>query len=72
MTDPEKIYLGDEGFDIKFSQAGMWGRALYFAEHSNYSDKFAYNFENGDKGMFLALVNLGKEIEIEFDENFTR
>ena len=50
----------------------MWGRGLYFAENSNYSDMYAYEFTNGDKGIFLAKVNLGSAIELEFDEVKTR
>jgi hypothetical protein len=72
LTDPQKIYQGEEGFDTKFSQSGMWGRGIYFAEKSSYSDKYAFKFKNGDRGMFLALVNLGSEIFVEYNENSTR
>jgi len=38
----------------------MWGRGLYFAENASYSLDYSYNHKNGVKGMFLALVNVGK------------
>ena len=31
ITSPELIFLSEEGFDIRFSKVGYWGRALYFA-----------------------------------------
>lgn len=71
-TDPILIIKGAEGFDIKYSQAGLWGKGLYYAKNSNYSDLYAYKFTNGDKGIFLAKVNLGNEIELEFHEVKTR
>ena len=78
LTDPHKIYQGEEGFDTKFSQSGMWGRGLYFASKSSYSDKFAFKYKDnkgqlsGERGIFLALVNLGEEQFIQYDENVTR
>ena len=42
VTDPKSIYEGEEGFDIRFSRAGMWGEAAYFAVNSSYSDIFSY------------------------------
>ena len=50
---------------MKFSKDGMWGRGLYFAEKSSYSDKYAHKFPNGEFGIFLALVNLGDQISLE-------
>ena len=47
-TDPKMIYNGDEGFDSKFSTGGMWGRAVYFAVDSSYSDKnYKFKLPNG-------------------------
>lgn len=31
FTNPELIINGEEGFDMKYSNTGMWGRGLYFA-----------------------------------------
>ena len=59
MTDPSLIYKGEEGFDIKFSSAGLWGKGIYFAERASYSDQYAFKLPNGDRGVFLTLVNLG-------------
>ena len=53
-TPPEKIYNGEEGFNQNFSNDGMWGRGLYFAENASYSDNYAYKLPDGSKGMFLA------------------
>ena len=56
----------------------MWGRGLYFASKSSYSNQFAFKYKDnkgqlsGERGIFLALVNLGEEQLIQYDENVTR
>lgn len=44
-TDPKVIYEGDVGWDMTFASVGMWGRAIYFAVNSSYSDA-GYKFVN--------------------------
>ena len=63
-TDPKMIFEGEEGFDMKFSSEGKWGRGLYFAANSDYSNHFAHTFENGEHGIFLAKVNIGNTISL--------
>lgn len=59
-TDPDLIIKGEEGFDIKYSSEGMWGRGIYFARDARYSNaQYAYHHGNGQKGMFYARVLLG-------------
>lgn len=42
-TDPQCIYQdSEEGFDMRYSNAGMWGKALYFAERSSYSHNYTF------------------------------
>jgi hypothetical protein len=53
---------------MKFSQPGMWGKGIYFAEKSSYSNHFSYRYPNGDRGQFLAIVNLGDEASIEYKD----
>jgi hypothetical protein len=36
-TNLKQLYEGEEGFDIKYSNDGMWGRGLYFAENASYN-----------------------------------
>ena len=64
--DPQKIYQGEEGFDMKYGQPGMWGKGLYFAEKSSYSNHFSYKYPNGERGLFFAIVNLGEEDQIDY------
>ena len=47
----------------------MWGKGLYFAEKSFYSNCFAYRYENGERGQFFALVNLGEESFVEYNDD---
>ena len=51
---------GEEGFDIKYSQHGAWGKGLYFARFASYSNLYCSNYVDGVKGMFLAKVLAGK------------
>ena len=53
-TDPELIINGEEGFDIKYSRKGLWGKGLYFAKMASYSDSYCSKHEGAVKGMFLA------------------
>ena len=41
-TSPEDIYKSEEGFDMRFSRSGMWGKGNYFAESARYSCSYAY------------------------------
>jgi hypothetical protein len=36
---PAVVYEGLDGFDMRYSQSGMWGRAIYFATTSAYSNR---------------------------------
>jgi hypothetical protein len=36
-TDPREIYMGQEGFDVRYSRPGLWGRGIYFAKSALYS-----------------------------------
>jgi hypothetical protein len=61
---PEDLYKKD-GLNVIYSQDGMWGAALYFAENLAYScPTYAYPVPNGIDGkpawdVFLANVVLG-------------
>ncbi len=66
LNPPEKIYSSEEGFDLRFSSAGMWGKAIYFAESAQYSNSYAHN--KGDKKqIFLARVIIGNSIDMPSD-----
>ena len=41
-SSPEDIYMCEEGFDMRFSRSGMWGKGNYFAESARYSCSYAY------------------------------
>lgn len=64
-THPEKIYSTLEGFNIGFSRSGLWGKGLYFAETAKYSDKYSYADSDGNKGIFLVLVSIGKSHKLQ-------
>eukprot|EP00347_Sterkiella_histriomuscorum_P013563 403364236 len=66
-TIPELVHSGDEGFDIRFSKQGMWGRAIYFAARSDYSHQYSYVNPLGGRGMFVANVLIGDTVLLEPD-----
>jgi hypothetical protein len=70
-TQPEDIYNGDEGFDMRFSEEGYWGRGNYFAVNSSYSHIYAFH-HNGVYKMFAAKVLIGNSIFMERDHTLTK
>ncbi|KAL9653415.1 hypothetical protein ABK040_002051 [Willaertia magna] len=65
-TDPEFIYNGQDGFDTRFSDAGMWGKGTYFACNASYSNGYAFTDNQlGCKVFFLADVLLGDSVKID-------
>ncbi len=47
-TDPKLIYQSEEGFNVNYSNAGFWGKAIYFAENSSYSNaSYSYKLSSG-------------------------
>ena len=68
------IYKSEEGFDMRFSHQGMWGRGNYFAKDARYSCSYAYEASQSQglstsqdidtiqgkvKQIFLAIVLTG-------------
>jgi hypothetical protein len=43
------IYEGEVGFDTRFSKAGMWGIAIYFAKNAKYSNDYCHTLATGEK-----------------------
>ena len=64
---PSNIYKDEEGFDMRFSRAGMWGNGNYFAVNASYSDNYAHRTPDGTQQMFLAKVLTGRSIELPPD-----
>ena len=68
-TAPEEIYKSEEGFNMRFSQKGMWGQGNYLAESAKYSCSYAYEnpsysslylrTHSSAKQMFLTKVLTG-------------
>jgi hypothetical protein len=68
-TPPHMIYNGQEGFDMRFCDQGMWGIASYFAVEAAYSntDKYCYKNERGERELLVADVITGRTIELPPD-----
>ena len=62
-SSADNIYASEEGFDMRHSSEGLWGRANYFAEKASYSDKYAYTSTDGSKELLLAKVLTGDSFE---------
>ena len=59
-NDPKEIYQGADGFDMRFSSIGMWGRGNYFAVNASYSNSYAFHAEGGVRKIFAAWVLTGR------------
>ena len=59
-NDPMVICKGEDGFDLKLSNKGTWGVALYFAESTKYAGRFAHTNSEGDKELMVVLVLTGE------------
>ena len=57
-NDPKLIYEDENGFDMRHSRNGMWGRGNYFAKNASYSDGFAY-MDSGLRKLLAAWVLTG-------------
>ena len=58
-TEPEKIYAGEVGFDMRRSARGMWGEGCYFAVNASYSRNYAHGLPSGMNQMLVARVLTG-------------
>ena len=73
-NDPELICGGSNGFDMRHSRPGMWGRGNYFAKNASYSDGYAYQEGEGMEGirkMFAVWVLTGISYESAPNSNLT-
>jgi hypothetical protein len=67
LNPPVNIYNGEIGFNMNYSQRGMWGRGTYFAVNASYSVPYAPLA--AEKQMFLAKVLLGDHTELAADSS---
>ena len=60
-TNPEAIYAGEVGFDMRRSAQGMWGEGCYFAVNASYSQRYAHRLSSaaGWSQMLVARVLTG-------------
>ncbi len=68
-TPPTIIYMSEEGFNLNYSNEGMWGKANYFAYNSKYSNDYSSALPTGQRQMFMATVIIGKEVVMQPDRS---
>lgn len=79
-TPPSAIYTGEEGFDMRYSAAGFYGKGNYFAEEASYSAgflgeqyKYQHDLGDGTSQLFYAQVIIGKPCILEgIDRSLTK
>ncbi|CAD8109902.1 unnamed protein product [Paramecium sonneborni] len=77
---PQVIYQNlTEAFDVTFSNIGLWGQGIYFAENASYSRNYAYKITSQDDPnyannlVFLCcLVTTGKIETRESSQNIKK
>lgn len=64
------IYNGDKnGLDVRYSNDGMWGRGIYFAQNASYSHNYAnVNTATGERVFFYCSVLLSDYIALASDK----
>ena len=58
-TEPERIYAGEVGFDMRKSAQGLWGEGCYFAVNASYSRGYAHRLSSDMYQMLVARVLTG-------------
>ena len=70
---PQVICESEDGFDVRLSSDGMWGRASYFAVNASYSDSYAYhNAVKQTNKLILVKVLTGDSYSCEPDSSLRR
>ncbi|XP_031567758.1 probable serine/threonine-protein kinase nek3 [Actinia tenebrosa] len=76
QTPPSVVWNSEEGFDMRYSADGMWGRGCYFAVHAAYSHhQFTYQYIHKEKRyyqIFLAHVLTGESINMNPDRSIRK
>jgi len=70
-TSPDVIWRGEDGFDMRYSADGMWGRGTYFASEASYCHQGFVHYDPQAKQyqLFLAHVLTGDSISLPPDRN---
>lgn len=63
-TAPKLIAETEDGLDLRFSNSGMYGQGIYFADNSQYSHSYHHPAKDGNCQMFMALVLVGDSITL--------
>ena len=65
--NPYEIIESEEGFDMRFSNEGLWGKGVYFAENASYSHNYAHWLKNNNdmKQIFIAKVLVGNSVKLD-------
>lgn len=76
QTPPSVVWNSEEGFDMRYSADGMWGRGCYFAVHAAYSHhQFTHQYMHKQKRfyqIFLAHVLTGESIDMNPDRGIRK
>ena len=67
--DPYSLIEDENGLDPNYSDGGLWGRAVYFAEKASYSHNYSWRLPNGVHQIFLCRVFIGKYHECPSNKN---
>jgi hypothetical protein len=60
-NEPSKIYASEDGLDMRYSNDGLNGYGVYFADNAKYSNDYAHIIQGSNfKQMFLCLVLTGE------------
>lgn len=68
-NSPLEIACGEDGFDVRLSNGGSWGHAIYLSDSALYVDKFAHSTPTGEKEIILAKALIGEAFDCGIEKN---
>ena len=63
FCDPFEIACGEDGFDVRLSNGGSWGQAVYLSDSALYSNNFAHQTLSGEREIIIALALIGEAFD---------
>lgn len=68
----DQIINSEEGFDLRISNQGSWGHAIYFSELSSCSHGYSKKAMDGTMTQILAKVVIGDPYQCQGDNTLRR
>ena len=58
-NSPLEIVSSEDGLDVRHSNAGSWGHAIYLSDSALYSNQFVHTLPTGEKELLIVKAIIG-------------